>query len=109
MVFKSVDVMQHKAFVPHFESLDEKDKRKVKIREFVAELRQDINRGRFIKDKPYPVRYRKLGVENLFVYEVGSDRLIYTIRTTTSQKIYQFLDYLKHAEYDMLFENKRTS
>lgn len=110
LTYKSIEVKLHKVFSEFFDRLADDDNRKVSIREFGAELKKDINKGRFIRrDKPYPDRYRKLDVKNLFVYEIGSDRLIYTIRTTTDTKIYQFLDYLRHTEYDMLFENKRSS
>jgi len=110
MGFKSVDVKGYKTFTDFYDSLPDTDYRKVRIREMIADLRKDVNRGRFIKrDRPYPERYRKLRVTNLYVDEVKSDRVIYTMRTTPEQKIWQLLDYLKHEEYDLLFGNKGSS
>jgi mRNA-degrading endonuclease HigB of HigAB toxin-antitoxin module len=67
-------------------------------------MKRDINSGDYIKRKPYPDRYRRLGVHNLFVFDIGNTlRLIYTIRTTKDAKTYQYLDLLTHKEYDIIF------
>lgn len=110
MAFKSIEVMGYKTFNDFYDSLADNDQRKIRIKEIIAYLKRNVNNGRFIRrDKPYPDRYRKLKVTNLFVHDIKSDRLIYTIRTDEEQKIYQFLDYLKHEEYDFLFSNKKSS
>lgn len=107
--FKSFEVVGHKVFNDFYEQLSDDDERKVRIREIIADLKKDINKGRFIKrDKPYPDRYRRLGITNLYVHDIKSDRLIYTIRTDSESKIYQFLDYLSHSEYDFIFHNKKS-
>lgn len=103
MRFKSFEVVGHKNFRKVYDLMPEEDKRKNRIREIRNEMLKDINKGEFIKKKPYPHRYKDLGVENLYVYDVWSDRLIYTIRTDKDKKIYQYLDYLTHKEYDLLF------
>lgn len=110
MGFKSIEVVGHKVFNAFYEPLPDTDERKIAIKEMRDNLKKDINKGRFIKeDRPYPERYRKLGATNLFVDEVKSDRVIYTLRTTKEKKIWQFLDYLTHPEYDQLFKHKGSS
>jgi len=110
MAFKSIEVVAHEVFSNFYDPLPDTDKRKIAIKELRDNLKKDINKGRFVKrDRPYPERYRKLGVTNLFVYEVKSDRVIYTMRTTSEKKIWQFLEYLNHEEYDYLFKHKGSS
>jgi len=101
--FKSFEVVGHKNFRKLYDRMPEDDKRKNWIKEIRDEMLRDINKGEFIKKKPYPQRYKDLGVENLYVYDIWADRLIYTIRTHEGKKIYQYLDYLTHKEYDVLF------
>lgn len=73
-------------------------------REILPEAKKDVNKGDYIKRKPYPRKYRSHGVDNLFTYDVGNThRIIYTIRTDKHTKYYQFLDLLTHKEYDVLF------
>jgi hypothetical protein len=108
--FKSYEVQGHKVFINFYDSLNDSDERKKKLKEIISNLKIDINKGRFIRmDKAYPDKYRKLGVTNLYVENIGSDRLIYTIRTTNKNKIYQLLEYMSHSEYDLLFHNKKTT
>jgi len=105
-----IDVLGHKVFNDFYDPLPDSDYRKKRIREMIENLWNDINNGRFIKrNRPYPKKYRDLGVTNLYVDEVKSDRVIYTMRTEPNRKIWQFLDYLDHEEYDLLFENKGSS
>jgi hypothetical protein len=101
--FKSLEVVGHKHFRKIYDLMPDGDKCKKQIREIRDEMLKDTNKGEFIKKKPYPDRYRDLGVKNLYVYDIWSDRLIYTIRTDKDKKIYQYLDYLTHKEYDVLF------
>ena len=103
MPFESFEVVGHKHFRKIYDQVPDGDKRKKRIKEIRDEMLKDINKGEFIRKKPYPPRYRDLGVENLYVYNIWSDRLIYTIRTDKEKKIYQYLDCLKHKEYDVLF------
>lgn len=64
----------------------------------------DVNRGDFVKRKPYPDKYRRLDAQNLYVYDIGNThRLIYTIRTEKDKKIFQYLDLFSHKEYDVTF------
>ena len=107
---RDFETQSHKVFSMFYDPLPDSDERKKRIREFAANLRMGINKGRFIKqDKPYPERYRKLDVTNLYVFEIGSDRVIYTLRTTDDRRIWQFLDYLTHSDYDLLFHNRKTT
>ncbi len=101
--FKSFKVVGHKHFRKTYDLMPDDDKRKKRIREIRDEMLKNINKGEFIKKKPYPRRYKDLGVDNLYVYDIWSDRLIYTVRTDRDKKIYQYLDYLTHKEYDVLF------
>jgi len=101
--FKSFEVVGHKHFRKIYDPMPDGDKRKKRIKEIRDEMLKDINKGEFIRKKPYPLAYKDLGVENLYVYDIWSDRLIYTIRTDKEKKIYQYLDYLTHKEYDVLF------
>ena len=101
--FKSFEVVGHKHFRRIYDPMADGDNRKKRIKEIRDEMLKDINKGEFIRKKPYPHRYKDLDVKNLYVYDIWSERLIYTIRTDKEKKIYQFLDYLTHKEYDVLF------
>lgn len=101
--FKSIEVVAHRNFKKIYDLMPDGDKHRKRIKEIRDEMLENKNKGVFIKKKPYPYRYKELGVENLYVYDIRSDRLIYTVRTDKDKKIYQFLDYLTHKEYDVLF------
>lgn len=106
MTFKSIEVAGSKDFMKIYNKLAESSKRKTKIDEFTRDLKQDVNKGDYIKRKPYPDKYRIThDVRNLYCFDIGlTHRMIYTIRTTKDKKkIYQFLDLLTHKEYDVLF------
>jgi len=100
--FKSVEVVGYKDFLKVYDPLPEESFLKRRIKEVRDEMKNDINRGDFIKRKPYP---DKLDVQNLYVYDIGNThRLIYTIRATRGEKkMYQYLDLFSHKEYDVMF------
>ncbi len=102
-----------KADPDYLNKLDLKENERIKIifyNEILIDIKKDINKGEYVKKKPYPDKYRKShGVDNLFVYDIGNThRIVYTIRTDESTKIYQFLDLLTHKEYDILFGYKTS-
>jgi hypothetical protein len=102
--FKDFEVVGHKNFRQTYDSLPSQNEIKMRIREIRDEMLKDINKGDFVKKKPYPDRYLKLGVKNLYVHNLpGAHRRIYTIRTDEEKKTYQYLDLLTHKEYDILF------
>jgi len=72
------------------------------------EFKSDISKGDYDKNKPYPSRYRKDGVKHLYIYNIQSYRLIYTISRDALTKTYLVLDFLTHNEYDEIF-NYHTS
>ncbi len=104
MKFKSVEVVGSNDFMKIYTKLPASNNKK-KIDEFKEDLKKDINKGDYIKRKPYPDKYRvDHGVYNLYCFDIGlKHRMIYTIRTTKDKKLYQFLDLLTHKEYDVLF------
>lgn len=90
--------------------LSDNDPIKIKVNHVVDEMKQDKNRGDYIKKKPWPSKYIKTHeVTNLYRCEIGSNhRLIYTIRGRKDDKVYQLLDLLTHKEYDRLFGYSTT-
>ena len=100
-----MDVAGDKDFYKYYEKLNDYDTVKLKLREIIREMENDINKGDLIKHKPYPKKYvDKHDVTNLFVYNLpNARRLIYTIRGSHSRKAYQFLECLTHKEYDVTF------
>lgn len=103
MPFKSVEIVGYKDFRKAYDPLPEESYLKKRIREIVDEMKSDVNKGDFVKRKPYPDKYRKLGVHNLYVYDIGNThQLIYTIRTERDKKTYQYLDLFSHKEYDVM-------
>ena len=104
MPFKSIEVVGYKDFRKVYDPLPDDSYLKDRIREIRDEMNNDINSGDFIKRKPYPDKYRRLGVHNLYVYDIGNThRLIYTVRTERDKKTYQYLDLFSHKEYDVMF------
>lgn len=104
MRFSSIEVVAYKDFRKAYDPLPENSHLKRRIREIRDEMLTDVNKGDFVKKKPYPDRYRKLDVQNLYVYDIGNThRLIYTIRTEKDKKIFQYLDLFSHKEYDVTF------
>lgn len=104
MPFRRIEVSGHPVFNKVYDGLSNESDLKIRISEIIAEMKKDVNRGNYIKRKPYPDRYRRLGVRNLFVFDIGSTRrLIYAIRTAKDTKTYQYLDLLTHKEYDIIF------
>lgn len=104
MPFKIIEVVGYKDFRKTYDPLPEDSHLKKRIREIRDEMKTDINRGDFIKRKPYPDKYRRLDIYNLYVHDIGNThRLIYTVRTEKDKKIYQYLDLFTHKEYDVMF------
>jgi len=73
-------------------------------------MKQDENFGDYVKKKPWPDKYIKTHeVTNLYRREIGGNhRLIYTIRGSKKEKIYQLLDLFSHKEYDQVFGYSTT-
>ena len=104
MPFRFIEVVGYKDFRKTFDPLPEGSQLKRRIREIRDEMKKDVNKGDFIKRKPYPGKYRRLDVHNLYVYDIGNThRLIYTVRTERDKKTYQYLDLFSHKEYDVTF------
>ena len=105
MPFNAIEVVGYKDFRRVYDPLPDSSYLKRRIREIRDEMLKDINKGEFVKKKPYPDKYRNnRGVRNLYVYDLGNAyRLIYTIRTDDTKKIYQYLDLFTHKEYDVMF------
>lgn len=102
--FDVVEVVGYKDFRKVYDPLPDQGYLKRRIREVIDEMLKDVNRGEFIKNKPYPDKYRGLDARNLYVYDLGNKyRLIYTIRTDEEKKTYQYLDLFTHKEYDVMF------
>ena len=78
---------------------------KKKINEVAYSLEQDIKVGDYVKNRPYPKKYRAK-VSNLYRVRISSYRLIYTITGTSDRIIYMMLDFLTHNQYDKLFGYK---
>jgi Txe/YoeB family toxin of Txe-Axe toxin-antitoxin module len=97
-VFASPDVLNV------LKTISNNDPIKLKVDQVTDEMKQDKNLGDYIKKKPWPDKYIKTHeVTNLYSREIGSHRLIYTIRGRREDKAYQLLDLLTHKEYDVLF------
>jgi hypothetical protein len=90
--------------------LSDNDPVKIKVDLITEEMKRDRNLGDYIKKKPWPDKYlRTHEVTNLYRREVGGNhRLIYTIRGSKENKVYQLLDLLTHKEYDRLFGYSTT-
>jgi len=73
------------------------------INEAMNFLKEDDNKGNYIDKKPYPKRYLKHEITNLYRYPISSYRLIYTIKGNKEEKIYLLLDFLTHKHYDEIF------
>ena len=57
-----------------------------------------------IQKNLWPKRYRNIyHIDNLWRYNIGSHRLIYTIITEYDTKTYALLDVLSHPKYEELF------
>jgi hypothetical protein len=87
--FKRIDVVGHKNFRKIYDRLPDNDLVKKRIKEAIGEMRQDVNKGDFIRKKPYPEKYIAQDIRILYVYSLPrANRLIYTVRTTREEKIY---------------------
>ncbi len=67
-------------------------------------LKTENNNGDKIARTLFPKSYeREYNINNLFRYQVGNHRLLYTILIQSNKKIYLLIDFLNHSEYDELF------
>jgi hypothetical protein len=99
-----VSVNGSRDFIKYREKLNHNDPINKKLDEIIQEMRNDINNGDLIKHKPYPKKYAKHEIKNLFVYDLpGANRLIYTRMGLESGKTCVFLEVLTHKEYDVIF------
>jgi hypothetical protein len=96
-------------FSKFYSSLKKDDYFKEKI-DYAADLmKKNDNRGDKIKKKLWPKQYqKKFGITNLWRYDIGNHRLIYTITVNNNEKIYLLLRFLTHPEYDALFDYNTT-
>lgn len=70
-------------------------------------MQNDIMPGDYIRNRPYPSKYRKYS--NLYRIVISDYyRLIYTIIGTVNLKIYLILSFLNHDEYNKLFGYKKS-
>jgi len=80
---------------------------KNQINKIAQNMEAGINYGDFIKNKPYPPKYKSLS--NIYRVRVTDYyRLIYTIASTDQKKYYLLLDFLNHDEYNELFGYKKS-
>lgn len=75
------------------------------INKGIAKLAEDVEAGRKIKRRLWPVEYvRKYGVTNLWKLNLDSYwRMIYTIRGSSAEIISFVIDVLDHKEYERKF------
>jgi hypothetical protein len=78
---------------------------KLRVDEAMNRMKQNDNLGDKLEKTHWAKKYKKLGITNLFRYEITKTnyRLIYTIRTNRISLTYQLLDLLKHTEYNEIF------
>jgi mRNA-degrading endonuclease RelE of RelBE toxin-antitoxin system len=105
---KLVFVRGHPDFMQEYFKLKECDYLKHRVDEAMDRMKQNDNRGEKIEKTHWPKKYKKLGITNLFRYEITKRnyRLIYTIRSNTGTTTYQLLDFLAHPEYNKIFGYK---
>lgn len=101
----SVDVEVTPDFKKKYDNMNDKDFRKRGIDDLIVELETNRIMGDYIKKRPWPKRYLRQDISNLYRYPIGSYRVIYTIRTGGEYrfKTYQLLDFLTHKEYEIIF------
>ncbi len=64
----------------------------------------NANPGEKVEKDRWPREYViKHGITNLFRYDIGSHRLLYTISIENAIKTCIFLDVMSHKRYDKLF------
>ena len=98
----TIEVKGHLRFVRTIKSLNDASLQR-KIDTFLHSAKAGEIRGDYIKNRPYPTRYLKDGVSNLYRYPIFDYRLIYTIVTQKETKTYLILDFLTHKEHDVIF------
>ena len=103
MLIKKVEVRIINEYEKSFSGLTDNILRD-KVSESIEFLKKDKNLGNKIQKNLWPKRYRKIyHIDNLWRYNVGSHRLIYTIITEYDTKTYALLDVLSHPKYEELF------
>lgn len=81
---------------------------KEEINRIVRDMQSGLNPGGYIKDKPYPSKYK---FPHLYEDRIGANnywRLIYTIIGSQNKRIYHLVDFIDHDEYDRLFHYKQS-
>jgi mRNA-degrading endonuclease RelE of RelBE toxin-antitoxin system len=97
-----VEVMGSHDFMNTYNLLRDENLKK-RLKDAMNSLKSENNHGDKIASKLFPISYkRKYGINNLFRYQIGDYRLLYTI-LKQSNKIYLLLDFLNHSDYDELF------
>jgi mRNA-degrading endonuclease RelE of RelBE toxin-antitoxin system len=91
-----------------YSSLKEDDYLKHRVDEAMDLLKQNKNLGEKLEKTHWAEKYKKLGITNLFRYEITKNnyRLIYTIRGTHNAITYQLLDFVDHKKYNKIFGYK---
>ena len=103
MLIKKVEVRISNEYEKSFSGLTDNFLRD-KVNESIEFLKKDKNLGNKIQKNLWPKRYRKIYlIDNLWCYNVGSHRLVYTIITEYDTKTYALLDVLSHPKYEELF------
>jgi hypothetical protein len=102
---KSIWVVGYRDFEQVYSKLKERDYIKLRVDEAMDRMKQNDNRGDKLEKTLWARKYKKLGITNLFRYEITktNHRLIYTIRTDSTSLTYQLLDLLDHDEYNKIF------
>jgi hypothetical protein len=96
-----------KKFNNFYRALKPADLRKKQIDEAMDFMKKDKQYiGEKIEKKLWPKQYvKKYGISNLFRYRIAdAHRILYTITTIRSERIYLILDCLPHDEYNKLFD-----
>jgi hypothetical protein len=100
---KKIKVVGTQAFYKLYSKFRESDPSKIKLDEAMDLMKRERINGVYIKRKPWPRKYLKDDLSNLYKYNIDNQRLIYTVRGLANLKYYQILDFLTHKEYNVLF------
>jgi mRNA-degrading endonuclease RelE of RelBE toxin-antitoxin system len=97
-----VEVMGSLNFMETYNRLQNKLKKG--LDDIMNLLKTENNKGDKIEKRLFLKSYERIyEINNLFRYQVGDHRLLYTILIQFNKKIYLLLDFLNHSDYDKLF------